>query len=147
MEMTRLKGYLCSFPDAVLTGINTQGYPVSVRCHPQVDETEHVLRVRLPADIQILPGPAGLLCHSHDEKLWHQKSFALQGTLEHQGDSSLFHVQRFLPGINMAGSPGLLTTLIHVRRTMKRILRKRGLPQPSVPWDQMKQLADPAKPL
>jgi hypothetical protein len=145
MENTKLEGYLRSFRDAVLTGINAQGYPVSVRCHPQVDETEQVLRVHLPADIQIVPGPAGLLCHSHDEKLWHLKSFALQGTLEHQEAISLFHVQRFLPGINMAGAPGTLTALMHARRTMKQILRKRGLPQPSIPWDQMKQLADPAK--
>jgi hypothetical protein len=145
MENTKLEGYLRSFRDAVLTGINAQGYPVSVRCHPQIDETEHVLRVRLPADIQILPGPAGLLCHSHDEKLWNLKSFALQGTLEHQEDISLFHVQRFLPGMNMAGAPGPLTTLMHARRTMKQILRKRGLPQPSIPWDQLKQLAEPAK--
>lgn len=145
MENTKLEGYLRSFRDAVLTGINAQGYPVSVRCHPQVDEAEQVLRVHLPADIQIVPGPAGLLCHSHDENLWHLKSFALQGTLEHQEALSLFHVQRFLPGMNMVGAPGVLTVLMHARRTMKQILRKRGLPQPSIPWNQMKQLADPAK--
>ena len=63
---------------------------MSVRCHPQVDEAEHVLRVHLPADIQIAPGPAGLLCHSHDEKLWHLKIFALQGMLEHQEDFLFF---------------------------------------------------------
>lgn len=142
MENTKLKEYLHSFRDAVLTGINAQGYPVSVRCHPQADEAESVLRVHLPADIQIMPGPAGLLCHSHDEKLWHLKSFALQGILEHQEDITLFHVQRFLPGMNMAGAPGPLTTLIHARRMMKQILQKRGLPQPSIPWDEMKQLAD-----
>ncbi len=147
MENTKLEEYLRSFHDAVLTGVNAQGYPVSVRCLPQVDGTEHVLRVRLPADIQLLPGPAGLLCHSHDAKLWHLKSFALQGTLEHLGEISLFHVQRFLPGMNMAGAPGALTTLMHARHMMKQILRKRGLPQPSIPWDQLKQLADPAKPL
>ncbi|GCE21808.1 hypothetical protein [Dictyobacter kobayashii] len=145
MENTKLEGYLRSFHDAVLTGIDAQGYPVSVRCHPQVDETEQVLRVHLPVDVQIMPGPAGFLCHSHDEKLWQLKSFSLQGTLEHQEDISLFHVQRFLPGMNMAGAPGPLTTLMHARRTMKQILRKRGLPQPSIPWDQMKQLAEPAK--
>src|SRR5581483_3099140 len=112
MENSKLEEYLHSFRDAVLTGVNAQGYPVSVRCHPQVGETEHVLRVRLPADIQIVSGPAGLLCHSHDEKLWHLKSFALQGTIEHREDISLFHVQRFLPGMNVAGAPGPLTTLI-----------------------------------
>ena len=147
MENTKLEGYLRSFRDAVLTGVDAQGYPVSVRCHPLLDETEQVLRVRLPTDIQMMPGSAELLCHSHDEKLWNLKSFALQGTLEHQEDISLFHVQRFLPGMNMAGAPGPLTTLMHARRTMKQILRKRDLPQPSIPWDQLKQLADPVKPL
>jgi hypothetical protein len=142
MENTKFEEYLRSFRDAVLTGVDAQGYPVSVRCHPQVDEAEPVLRVHLPADIQIEPGPAGLLCHSHDEKLWHLKFFALQGMLEHQEESSLFHVQRLLPGMNVAGAPGPLTILMHARRTMKQILRKRGLRQPSIPWDQLKQLAD-----
>ncbi|GHO79246.1 hypothetical protein KSD_70170 [Ktedonobacter sp. SOSP1-85] len=145
MENNKLKEYLHSFRDAVLTGLNAQGYPVSVRCQPEIDETEHTLQIHLPADIQIVPGPAGLLCHSHDEKLWHLKSFALQGTLEHQEDISLFHVQRFLPGINMAGAPGPITTLIRARRTMKQALQKRGLPQPSIPWTRMKQLADPSE--
>jgi hypothetical protein len=63
--------------------------------------------------------------------------------VEHQKDLSLFHVQRFVPGIGMAGSPGPLSTLMRARRMMRQILRKRGLPQPSVPWDRLKQLADP----
>jgi hypothetical protein len=63
MENTKFEEYLRSFRDAVLTGVDAQGYPVSVRCHPQVDEAEPVLRVHLPADIQIAPGPLTILMH------------------------------------------------------------------------------------
>lgn len=147
MPHPKLEETLRSFQHAVLTGIDEQGYPISVRCQPQVDEAGSVLRVHLPADIQMMPGPAGLLCHSHDEKLWNLKSVALQGILEHQEEGSLFHVQRFVPGMNMAGAPGPLTTLLRARRMMKQILRKRGLSPPPIPWNQMKQLADPVQPL
>jgi hypothetical protein len=144
MPVTKLKEYLHAFSDAVLTGVDARGYPVSVRCQPKVDKTGEILLLHLPTDIQIVPGPAGLLCHSHDEKLWHLKSFALQGRIEHENDVSLFHVQRLLPGMNMAGAPGPLATIIQGKRMMKQLLKKRGLAQPVIPWERMKQLADAA---
>lgn len=142
MDNTKLKDYLDSFHDAVLTGIDAQGYPVSVRCQPQFDGTNDVLRIHLPADLPMLPGAANILCHSHDEKLWKLKNFVLQGTLERQEDSILFRVQRLLPGMNVAGAPGPLTTIIRGKRTMKQILQKRGLAQPPIPWERLKQLAN-----
>lgn len=145
MPIAKLKEYLQAFPDAILTGVDVQGYPVSVRCHPRIDKTGETLLLHLPPDIQIIPGLAGLLCHSHDEKLWHLKSFALQGNIDHQDEISLFHVQRLLPGMNMAGAPGPLATIIRGRRRMKHILQKRGQTPPTIPWQRMKQIADTAE--
>jgi hypothetical protein len=143
IDNTKIARYLHMFHDAVLTGIDARGYPVSIRCKPELDETEQVLRVQLPPGIQIEAGQANILCHSHDEKLQHHhlKSFALQGTLERQGDSWHFHIQRLLPGMNMAGAPGPIATITNTRRTMKQILQKRGLQQPEIPWEQFKELA------
>lgn len=142
MKNSELEQYMRPFTDAVLTGVDAQGYPVSLRCQPQIDGTASTLRIQLPVDIQIMPGAAGLLWHAHDENLWKLKNFALQGKLEHQAGSSVFFVQRLLPGMNMAGAPGPISTIVRAKRTMKHILRKRGLAQPAIPWDRMKQLAN-----
>ena len=64
--MKNLKAY----PSAVLTGLDLEGFPFSVRCIPQPDPVEKILLVQLPPLAPIQPGPAGLLCHSHDEQLW-----------------------------------------------------------------------------
>ena len=34
---TELTQAMAGFPDAVLTGVNTQGFPLSVRCRPRLD--------------------------------------------------------------------------------------------------------------
>ena len=142
MKNSELEQYMRLFTDAVLTGVDADGYPVSIRCQPRIDETASTLRIQLPAEIQIMPGPAGLLWHSHDKNLWKLKNFALQGKLEHQAEFSVFFVQRLLPGMNMAGAPGPISTIVCGKRTMKKILRKRGLAQPAIPWDRMKQLTN-----
>src|SRR5215218_2999835 len=53
--------HLPSFESAVLTGLDAEGYPYSVRCRPRIDPTARTLKVQLPAAIR--PGPASLLCH------------------------------------------------------------------------------------
>jgi hypothetical protein len=59
--------HLPGFESAVLTGLDTEGYPYSVRCRPYTDPVGRVLRMRLPAGGTMRPGPASLLCHRHDE--------------------------------------------------------------------------------
>ena len=70
------------FPSAVLTGLDASGRPVSVRCQPTPDQQAQVLRVAIPDGLELAPGPAGLLCHHHDEQLWRLNSFLVRGGLE-----------------------------------------------------------------
>ena len=63
---------LSKYPTAVLTVTDAAGYPFSIRCVPEPDPDRQVLRVNLPAYIDVQAGPAGLLCHFHDDLLWNQ---------------------------------------------------------------------------
>lgn len=81
---------LAGFSSAVVTGIDAQGYPFSARCTPCEDHTRQVLLVQLPTEATIQPGPAGLLCHYHDELLWNLRILNIRGRLEHEANGWYF---------------------------------------------------------
>jgi hypothetical protein len=141
----KLVRYMADFSSAVLTGMDANGYPFSVRCHPKVDSVEKVLRMRLPAEGLLQPGPASLLCHSHDDKLWNLKSFLVQGVLEQEGDEWVFHPDRFIPGEGLGGQLSLIKILFQARRKTKEYLDRRNLPRPVIPWDDINAIRAEAK--
>jgi hypothetical protein len=97
--------------------VDGDGYPVSMRCAPQLDETEQVLRVSLPEWTRITQGPASLLCHEHNQLLWDLRSFMLRGTLEPTGGETwLFRPTRFVPGIGIGGPAGMVRFALSKRR-------------------------------
>lgn len=129
---------LHNYPTSVLTGIDPDGYPFSIRCKPQPVPTLQVLRVQIPDNVPIQPGRASLLCHYHDELLWNIKSFALAGTLEKDVQGWLLRPQHFI----RVGDSGLdaLRFLLNLRRASKKYLQKRGLPRPRINWDALDAL-------
>ncbi len=129
---------LAQFPDAVLTAVDAEGYPLSIRCQPQVDAATKVLRVPTARGVDLQPGPASLLCHSHDENLWKLRAFLVRGRIERADGSLAFHPQKYIPGGGMGGPLGDLRTIVGARRTAKRYLTKRGLARPAIPWDKIK---------
>ena len=136
---------LAKFSSAVLTGTDADGYPFSIRCHPEVDQASQVLRIRLSGDVPIQPGPAGLMCHSHDELLWNLKSFLVRGRLEQDDRGWVFRPQKFIPGGGMGGPIGDMKAMWKTRGVANRYLEKHGLPRPKVPWDEIKALRAEAK--
>lgn len=132
--------HLADFSSALLTCVDEAGYPFSVRCRPEPDVDEQVLRVQVPEYTNIQPGPAGLLCHKHDEQLWNLKSFILCGSLERGTHGWIFRPQRFTPGAGIGGLIGMVRFLRSGRRIAKRYLDKRGLERPSIPWDRVHAL-------
>jgi hypothetical protein len=116
-----IEKHLPEFPSAVITGVDPAGFPVSARCRPQVDAAERVLRVQLPPGTGLQPGPAGLLCHTHDERLWNLKSFLVRGVLERDALGW------------------------RLRRNAQRYLEQRGWPRPRVPWGELKAFVDELK--
>ncbi len=133
-EIVRL---LPEFPRAVLTGRDADGYPVSLRCRPQPEPSGQILRVAIADFLGIQPGPASLLCHKHDARLWNQKSFLVRGTLERTGAAWIFRPAEFIPGIGLGGALGLLRFVLDCRRAAQRYLAARRLPRPRVPWDEI----------
>ncbi len=136
---------LSAFSSAVLSGVDAGGYPYSVRVTPQPDATRQVLRVQLPPEMPIQPGPAGLLCHSHDEQLWNMKSFVVHGQLEQQPAGWEFKPLRLIPGQGMDGFLGDMRTLNACRRAAQKYLEKHHLARPKVHWDEIKALRAEAR--
>ncbi|HEX2619207.1 MAG TPA: hypothetical protein VHL11_03640 [Phototrophicaceae bacterium] len=130
---------LPQYPSAVLTGLNPEGYPFSLRCTPQLDSDRQALRLALPNHLPLCPGPAGLLFHYHDEQLWNLKNFVLRGRLEQTDAGWLFYPTQYIEGAT--GRPTSLFRLIRDgRRAAKQYLTKRQLPRPRVPWTQLKEI-------
>ena len=90
--------HLKDFPSAVLTGVDTKGYPFSIRCRPELDADASVLHVQVPDYTNIQASSAGLLCHKHDEYLWNLRSFIVRGSLGRDAQGWIFRPQQFTPG-------------------------------------------------
>lgn len=130
--------HLPGFESAVLTGVDAEGYPFSVRCWPYPDAAAaKVLRVQLAAGTPIRPGPASLLCHKHDENLWNLRSFLVRGVLNRDERGWSFAPLRFIPGAGIGGLPAMARFFIGSRRNARRYLKKRGLARPGIPWDEI----------
>ena len=130
--------YLYQFESAVLSGLDEAGYPFSVRCRPYADASgTEVLRIWLPADTPLRPGPASLLCHSHDENLWNLKSFLVRGALSTDERGWSFEPLRFIPGAGIGGLPAMARFFIGSRRDASRYLKTRGLARPRIPWNEI----------
>jgi len=132
-----IKKHLSNFESAVLTGVDAEGYPFSVRCRPDADDAAEVLRVQLPAGMPLQAGPASLLCHKHDENLWKLRSFLVRGALSRDEKGWKFEPLRFIPGAGIGGLPATVRFFTGSRRNAARYLKKRGLARPRIPWDEI----------
>jgi hypothetical protein len=131
------------FASAVVSGLDRDGDPVSLRCRPTLDHHARVLRVAVPDGLGMVEGPAGLLCHYHDEQLWGLRSFLLKGTLEQTGHGWVFRPCQLVPGMDTTPLSNL-RLLRRSRRTAKRYLAARGLRRPTIPWGHYQQLKNEA---
>jgi hypothetical protein len=133
-EWRRLVSELATYQSAVLTGIDGEGYPYSVRCQPQVDHETSALKLK-GVTAPIWEGAASLLCHSHDDHLWRQRSFLVRGYVgRHENDIWYFQPSRLVPGISQ-NPLELGRFFMSGRRTAAQYLARRHLPRPTIPWD------------
>jgi hypothetical protein len=129
---------LGSFNDGVLTWVDVDGYPVSVRTRPEPDDASRALRVTAPPGMEPKAGPASLLCHSHNEETWNLKAFLVRGRLEPDGDGWVLRPVAFVPGSGIGGPLDPVRTIVRARGAASRYLARRGLSRPAVPWDKIK---------
>jgi len=139
-----IEKYLPLFESAVLNASDGEGYPYSVRCHPEQDRPAGILRIDLSEGTNVQAGPASLLYHSHDEELWNQKIFLLRGRLEESGDGHVFRPEKFVPSIGTGGPLGTVRMVFGVRKATAAYLKKRSLERPRIPWAEIAALKDEA---
>lgn len=125
---------LATFPEAVVTAVDADGYPVSVRqTAPRYDADTGQMPVVWPKAFAVREGPATVLCHYHDEKLWNISTMQIKGRLERRAEDWVFISTAFKP------PSGFLLAFWGLAKSNRaagqRYLRKRGLKPPTVNWD------------
>lgn len=129
--------WLNTFDEAVLTFPDADGYPASVRVGtPGFDAATGRLPVPLSETLRPAEGRAGLLCHSHDEKLWNLKMLQVKGELRSEDGSWVFVTTEFTPPSKLA----MVDFIRNARSSAQKYLDKRGLPRPEVNWAQIKEI-------
>ena len=139
---TEAAKWLGKFDGAVLTTLDADGYPASVRVDSAAyDAATGELPASLPTELRIVDGPANLLCHYHDEKLWKLNMISIKGRVENRDGSWVFATTAF----NAPGKLAMLSFLKGVRVAGQKYLDKRGLGRPQVNWAAVKEIARRAK--
>jgi len=125
---------LAKFPEAVLSALDPEGYPVSVRqSAPRYDPAAGRFTVVWPPDLPVAEGLATVLCHYHDEKLWNIKQLQIKGRLEREADHWVFTSSAFRrpPRSQLTA----FWRLAHdMRIAGRRYLDRHGLGMPTVNW-------------
>jgi hypothetical protein len=129
--------WLGKFDEAVLTVLDADGYPVSVRVGALTyDAATGKLPAALPDVLRAVEGPANLLCHYHDEKMWKLKAIQVRGRLEKRNGEWDFVSTSFKAPPKLA----LLSFLKDIRTSAQKYLDKRGLERPEVNWAAVKEI-------
>jgi hypothetical protein len=134
--------WLAKFDEAVLTVTDSDGYPVSVRVDTSAyDAASGELTASVPNSLSPVAGPANLLCHSHDEKLWSLQMVTVKGRVEQRDNAWVFRSEHFDPPSRLA----VLQFVGNLRRSAQKYLDKRGLARPEVNWAAVKEIQRRAK--
>ncbi len=132
------------YPSAVLTLVDERGYPFSLRCTAKPESSSQTLRLQLPEGLNVKSGPAGLLCHKHDELSWNLESLGVSGTLEEDNRGWILRPHRFIPGLSTKPLD-LLKAILNSRNATNDYLRKRGLKRPKISWNEIRESYELAK--
>ncbi|GIE81256.1 hypothetical protein Aph02nite_72060 [Actinoplanes philippinensis] len=135
-KVTSLLGaeVLAGFDSVVLTAVDKTGAPVLLRT--TVSPAPGGYRVGVPDDVPVTEGPAGLLVHRHDDRLWNLYNASVRGELIADGNGWLLKPDRLVePGARYRGSPlDQFRILRDTKAATKRYLERRGLARPVIPW-------------
>ena len=129
---------LATFPSAVLGTTTPDGAPLLRRVHVTGSAGDAPV-LDVPPDDDLRPGPASLLAHSHDEKLWSLRSLGVVGELV-AGPTWTFRPERMIGDSGAATPLAIVRQLRRLRRTAQGYLDRRSLPRPQIPWADLKTL-------
>lgn len=127
---------LATYSEAVLNATDADGYPLSVRQTAPLSkyDPEHgTMPVVLPDALHPVEGPASLLAHYHNDKLWDLRAMLIKGRIERRGDGWTFVSTEYKPQSSWAMVTG-------AKRAAKQYLAKRGLGRPKIAFDVIRRL-------
>ena len=91
----------------------------------------------MPDAVRAVEGPANLMCHYHDEKMWKLKAILIKGRVENRDGAWVFVSTAFSP-------PSKLEVLSFIKgragTSAQKYLDKRGLKRPAVNWAAVKEI-------
>ena len=129
--------WLNKFDEAVLTVLDSDGYPGSVRVDPRAyDPVTGELPSAVPDALRAVEGPANLLCHYHDEKMWKLRAIQIKGRVENRFGAWVFVSTAFSPPFKLQVFSFLKATGV----SAQKYLDKRGLKRPAVNWVAAKEI-------
>ena len=127
-------GRLVEFGSAVLAGFDSLQRPTLVRVRPGIDTATGTFGFGVPDDVDLAPGRASLLCHSHDDRLDTQRSFVATGDLTGTGGEWTMTPDRYIPGADRMGPVTAFRMIRALQSTARRYLASRGLGTPTINW-------------
>ncbi len=141
----RLAKLIETYQSAVLSTVESDGYPASIRCriHPNMPERV-VIITDPPALAKNWRGRACLLFHEHDPALEALRQLVVLGELRDENGLLTFHIEKFVTAngrtdsdrMPHASSPmHMLKFFILGRRNARAYIAKRGQPWPPIPYD------------
>ena len=129
--------WLGKFDETVMTALDANGYPVSIRVDPRnYDAATGRLAAPLPSALRIVEGPADLLSHYHDEKMWHLNAIQVKGRIENRDGAWVFQSTKFDAPSKLA----IFQFLANTRTAAQKYLDKRGLQRPPINWPAVKEI-------
>ena len=139
-----------NYSTGVLSIVDTDGYPMSVRCTARLDASRQVFTFPTPPALAAnWRGKACLLFHQFNERLEGLKQMVILGELVSENGLLTLHVSKFVtangrPNTDQmphASSPlHMLQFFLLGRRKSRAYLARRGTPWPPIPYDEIERL-------
>ncbi|GLW33585.1 pyridoxamine 5'-phosphate oxidase family protein [Actinoplanes regularis] len=131
---------LARYRSVVLIAVDAEGAPMLVRTSVTAETDGY--RVEVPENAPVAEGPAGLLVHRHDDKLWNLHNANVRGVLVADEKGWLLRPSRLVePGQKHRAS---MLDPIRIGRecqaTTRRYLARHNLARPSIPWDAYRRI-------
>ena len=127
--------WIAKYDEGVVTAIDSHGYPLSVRqTSLPYDAPTGTMKLVVPDSLDGLEGAASLLCHFHDEALWHLRAILVKGRVERRNGGWTFVTTSFEP------PAPTWRALRRMSSAAGAYLARRGLTRPQVNWDAIDRL-------
>jgi len=129
----------------VLNWVDADGYPASGRVDLGADG-DGGLVITAAAGLDLKEGPASLMAHYHNERMWKMKSVGFRGTLRQAGEGWVFEASKQFGKADLSFM-GQMRLMGGAKKTAARYLAKRNMERPSIPWSDIQALKKDAKQL